>query len=179
VSGVVERKLETARQKALARAAARLVQADLAAAGASIEDAIRDRKWFAFYSVAIDSWDEYSAVMAGALDADQWAEVGNCVIGMRRMDSGFKIAPMQGALGFLNISDKAAKSLRTTHEDARRSFNALCDLAGTSEADFAQERDPRVASEPDAPTLASLPAWRPWPKSRREVGRPDAAKVSP
>lgn len=79
------------------------------------------------------------------------------MIGMRRMDSGFKIALMQGSLGFLNISDQAAKSLRMTHEDARRPFNALCDLAGTPDADCAQERDPRVASEPDAPT-AGRPA---------------------
>jgi hypothetical protein len=76
VTGGVNYALERRRENASARVAMRLLEAELALAGARADDVIERGRWSAWnFKRAHRTWDEYRAQAASGLSGNEWVTV--------------------------------------------------------------------------------------------------------
>jgi hypothetical protein len=102
--GIVDWLLGIRREKALAKAGARLIAGEIAAAESQLAAAQHSGKWRAFYGMPIDSWAEYRDILAVRLSQPQF-----------------------DADGFVSINPEKIEPIR---REAATAFNALAELAG-------------------------------------------------
>ena len=120
------------REDGEAKAAARVVQGDLAIAASSLQNMVeRDHQWYGFYDLTLPNWGEREAVLALHLGADVWEQVSQSAIELEGLTEGFRRVlgkdPPRGTVAALN--DSQLKSMRTMWDNASKAHRALAKLA--------------------------------------------------
>jgi hypothetical protein len=77
---LAERHSIRARDERQARAAARLVRADLSIAAGHLGSAIEELLWWPFYDLTMPSWTKYRDLLAMELTAEHWGSVSQSCI---------------------------------------------------------------------------------------------------
>jgi hypothetical protein len=121
------------RERADAKAGARLVAADIASAESEIEAAERTGQWWGFFGHPITSWPDYRDVLAMKLSNEDFDSVSQAVIVLEGIRQKLPTTPRGSEeiarQGYLKITDPA-KSLNPIRREAAKAYNALVKLAG-------------------------------------------------
>lgn len=131
VSGAwVEAILVTRRERKLAKAGARLVAGEIAAADSQHETAERDQRYWRFYGHEIESWSGYKDVLAIHLTAEQFEAVSQAVMVLERVRLKMPEAPEFRDNPNLPYVEIKAEIVRPLRVDAAKAYNALAHLSG-------------------------------------------------
>lgn len=141
--GLVDWWLGLRKQRAEARAGARVVGGQISAAESQVAEAEKNGEWWAFYGVPIDSWPQYRDVLAVKLkDPDAFSAVGQCVLALESLRQKLPASPRAQqefmAKGYLTID---RSTLRPIREEAAKAWNALAPIANEKNAGKVIERD--------------------------------------
>jgi hypothetical protein len=131
--GIVEWLLGLRRERADAKAGARLVAGDIASAESQIAVAEQTGDWWGFYGHPIASWPDYRDVLAAKLSNDGFEVVSQAVIVLESIRQKLPSSPRGSEeiarQGFLKMADPE-KALNPIRREAAKACNALADLAG-------------------------------------------------
>jgi hypothetical protein len=131
--GIVDWLLGHRRERASAKAGARLVAGDIASAESQFEVAETSGEWWGFYGHPITSWDDYRDVLAVTLPNDDFETVSQTVIVLEALRQKLPASPRGSEeiaqQGFLKISEPS-KALNPIRREAAKAYNALAGLAG-------------------------------------------------
>ena len=129
--GIIEWLLGTRREKALAKAGARLVAGEIAGAESQLAAAQHSGQWLAFYGVPIDSWIEYRDVLAMKLSQSDFEAVSQAVMVLEAVRQKMLESPRfkeeVAKNGFHPVDPQKIRPIR---EEAASAYNALAGLAG-------------------------------------------------
>lgn len=127
--GLVDLFLECRREKATARAGARLIAADLTAADTALKSVESDDKWWVFFDTRVSAWDEYRNVLAVRLSNEGFEAVSDAVIALNSLTHMLPIQRDE-AEPYGVLSEPAIKQLGTIRDAVGAAYNALARLAG-------------------------------------------------
>jgi hypothetical protein len=129
--GFVDWLLGLRREKALAKAGARLVAGELAGAESQLASAHLTRKWWSFYGIPIESWKQYQDVLAVKLSQEDFEAVSRAILALEHLRQKLPETPRfkkeVGESGFLTVDPQDIEPIR---KDATAAYNALSELAG-------------------------------------------------
>jgi hypothetical protein len=142
--GLADYFLERRREKAKARAGARLLRSDLRVVAGRCRTAAELKAWLRPWGPVIEAtWDEYRDILAASLDTDRWTTVEKAVSLTRQIESIVAkaeraespvVALVRGRTE-APLAPEAVESLTRIGAEARRAFDALADLAKGPVAD--------------------------------------------
>jgi hypothetical protein len=127
--GVSERLAIRQRDKRQARAAARLVRADLSIAAEQLASAIGELLWWPFYKLEFESWTTYRDLLAMELSAEHWGLVSQSCTELQSLGETQILSPNWNSTGPMERSRDAADSFLKLRADAIKAHNALAPLA--------------------------------------------------
>lgn len=128
--GLVDTMLESRRERARAKAGARLVAHDLDTAATVLKSLEDDAMWFPFQQIEMVAWPEYRDVLALRLTNDQFDSVSGTVTGIVYFMQGGQ-AMHERKLGQPSLlSPAAVKQAHRARADMTEAYNALAKLAG-------------------------------------------------
>lgn len=128
--GLVDTMLESRRERARAKAGARLVAHDLDTAATVLKSLEDDAMWFPFQQIEMVAWPEYRDVLALRLTNDQFDSVSGAVTGIVYFMQGGQ-AIHERKLGQPSLlSPAAVKQAHRARADMTEAYNALAKLAG-------------------------------------------------
>lgn len=158
------------REEGEAKAAARVVQGDLAIAASSLQNMVeRDQRWYGFYDLRLPNWGERQAVLALHLTPEQWEAVSQSALELDGLTEGFwRIhgrEPPRGTVVPLD-SPGRLKDMRNLWQQASDAHRALAKLAETTP-------EPGLLHE-GAPSSGPPPALR---QERPAPGTPDRGEA--
>lgn len=132
--GIVEVAMENRREAKLAKAAARLMAADLKAADVQLRDLESDGKWWRHYDLSISNWAEHRSVLATRLDSDSFAVVSELVVTFQSMSEHVPRSPsfQKPETVFVEIE---ASNIAVLRKGAASAYNELAPLAGYDRVD--------------------------------------------
>jgi hypothetical protein len=123
------------REEGEAKAAARVVQGDLAIAASSLQNMVeRDQHWYGFYDLRLPNWGERQAVLALHLTPEQWEAVSQSALELDDLTEVFwRIHgpdPPRGTVVPLDTPERL-KDIRDLWQQASDAHRALAELAET------------------------------------------------
>lgn len=140
--GIVDWLLGLRRERADAKAGARLIAGDIAAAESQFKSAEETGQWWGYFGVPINSWDRYRDVLAVKLTNDEFEAVSQAVLVLETLREKLPTSPRGSqeiaAQGFVAIRDRS--SLTPVRQDAGKAYRALADLAGHKKVEELIER---------------------------------------
>lgn len=145
-----------------AKAAARVVQGDLAIQASHLKDMVEDDPhWYGFHDLTLDNWPDRQGTLALQLDHTQWETVSQSALELAHLSDGFRKAfapggPHEGK-GRLPLSDAQRKKLRVMWNNATAAYNELAHLAGIAPVDGLLHQ----TTVPSGPRSDSAPASGP------------------
>ena len=151
------------REDGEAKAAARVVQGDLAIAASQLQNMVeRDQHWYGFYDLRLPNWRERQGVLALHLTSAQWEAVSQAALDLEELSEGFRRIlgpdPSRGTVFPLDTPARL-KDMRTTWEHVSDGHRELAELAET---------------EPEQGLLhEGAPSPGPPPALRQEGSAPD------
>jgi hypothetical protein len=127
--GVIQFRLDRAREKRRAFAGARLVRLEISLTASALRDAEHDAKWWVFWEDdPLPAWERYAEALSVRLTPDEFEAVTQSVSEMSRFSKHIREAPMDGH-GYWTLSPKAVGKLKEMREHATAAFNALAKIA--------------------------------------------------
>jgi hypothetical protein len=148
--------LNRRRQKGEAKAAARVVQGDLAIAASRLKDMGKDdHRWFGYDDLRLSHWADYEGPLAPELTAADWEVVSQSALELRGLSEG-----MERALGsggphedkpFVGLSKNSIGKLRLMWENATKAYNVLAPLAENEPVSGLLHEEPPSPSPADQP----------------------------
>lgn len=130
--GMVDWLLGLRRERADAKAGARLVAGQIAAAESQVEAAEKSGEWWGFYGVSIDSWGQYRDALAVKLPHDDFEAVSQAVFVLESLRQRMPLSPRAMAeiekQGFVKL--KHPSNLTAVRREAADAYNALADIGG-------------------------------------------------
>lgn len=130
--GIVDWLLGLRRENADAKAGARLVAGDIAAAESQFKSAEETGQWWGFFGLPIQAWDHYRQVLAARLSNDDFEAVSQAVLVLETLRQKLPASPRGSKeieqQGFLEIRDRS--TLKPVRQDAAKGYRALASLAG-------------------------------------------------
>jgi hypothetical protein len=119
------------RERADARAGARLVQVNLREAESTLADAHDVQYWMEGMDLPTEAWDAHRTVLASGLDAASWDAVANAATTLKRLDAsaGRELARYEDPVA---MSGWWLSEVANARGEVVAAYNALCRLAGTS-----------------------------------------------
>jgi hypothetical protein len=135
--GVVDWALERRRERAKAKAGARLIRSKLHTVAVQIGISESDGHWRSAWEMSLEEWESYRDVLAPALSVSQWAAVDNGVRLIRLLDYGIKVVETEedGPKARTFLAPSAIEGLPELREVARLAYNALGPIAEGETAD--------------------------------------------
>ena len=119
------------RERAEAKAGARLVAADIAMADGRLKGAQEDAKWWRFVELPMTAWPEYRAVLAKELTNAEFEAVSQAVEGLRILGEKMPLSPaFPIEASFMELSEANVRTLDGPRTNTARAYNALSKLAG-------------------------------------------------
>ncbi|HET7454252.1 MAG TPA: hypothetical protein VFJ76_01910 [Solirubrobacterales bacterium] len=129
--GTVDWLLGLHRENALGKAGARLVAGEIAGAESQLASAQNTRKWWPFYGIPIESWEQYRDVLAVKLNQEEFEAVSQAIMALehlrRKLPETPRFKKEVAVQGFLSVDPEDIEPIR---KDAAKAYNALSDLAG-------------------------------------------------
>ena len=123
--------LGTRREKALAKAGARLVAGEVAGAESQLASAQHSGEWWVFYGVPISSWPEYRDALAVKLSQPGFEAVSQGVMNLEALRQQIPESPnfkeQTAKNGFVRVNPQHIVEIR---KEAAKAYNALAGLAG-------------------------------------------------
>jgi len=123
--------LGSKREKALAKAGARLVAGEVGGAESQLASAQHSGEWWAFYGVPITSWPEYRDVLAVTLSQPDFEAVSQGVMNLEALRQQIPESPdfkeQTDKHGFVRVNPQHIVEIR---KEAAKAYNALASLAG-------------------------------------------------
>ncbi len=145
--GIVDWLLGLRRERASAKAGARLVAGDIASAESQFAVTEASGEWWGFYGHPITSWGTYRDVLAIKLSNADFENVSQAVTVLESLRQKLPASPRGqdeiGKQGFLKIDDPS--TFTPVRRQAATAYNALAELAG-----HAREGD-MIARPTDSP----------------------------
>jgi hypothetical protein len=136
LGGLITYLLERRREKARARAGARLVRHDLAHAADHLREAQEQGVWRAFWITRVEHWNEYRDLLAEHLDTVRWETVAEAVGDLRHIQVEMKeLELVAGETRYVQISDQGRERVMAGRKEACLAYNALAKLAGGDEVE--------------------------------------------
>jgi hypothetical protein len=130
--GMVDWLLGLRRERADAKAGARLVAGQIAAAESQVEAAEESGEWWGFYGVPIDSWDQYRDALAVKLPHDDFEAVAQAIFVLESLRQRMPVSPRAIAeiekQGFAKL--KYPSKLTAIRREAAEAYNSLADIGG-------------------------------------------------
>lgn len=119
------------RERADARAGARLVQANLRDAEDTLDTSEVFEVWGEGMDLPTEAWDAHRAVLASALDADSWDAVANAASTLKRLNARAtrELARYDDPVPMSGVWVAQVEQARG---EVLAAYNALCRIAGTS-----------------------------------------------
>lgn len=117
-----------------ARAAARVLRVELAAASSRLKEMVEnDPRWFPYGRVSLLSWDSSCTNLARYLSSHAWDDVAQAAVELRELDAGMMQAfgrggPMEGKR-FIELTDKQIAGIDSVWTSATTAYNALAPFA--------------------------------------------------
>lgn len=129
--GVIDWLLGLRRDRAEAKAGARLVAGDIAAAESQVAKAEETSEWWQFYGHPITGWPEYRAILAMRLSNEDFEAVAQAVTVLESLREKLPAGPVTKQqfelYGFVAVSPDHLTPIR---REAAKAYNALARLAG-------------------------------------------------
>jgi hypothetical protein len=145
LTGIVEWIRESRRDADRARAAARLLRADILIVSRIVEKGIETRELPGFLDIGVPSWREYRDVFASALDGEAWAKVS---IACSRLQMLADVQEQSPRWSRGRLKDDAMPMLDKVVTDLVAAYDALGPLAGDTRSYYdVAERDAPVPNE--------------------------------
>jgi hypothetical protein len=143
------------REQGEAKAAARLVQGDVAIAASRLPNMVeRDPRWFGFYELRLANWPERQAVLAHHLKPEQWEAVSQSAMELAGLTEGFErsVGPPAPPRWTLELHKDQIASMRVMWQNASAAHRAVAKLADVEPEQGllhagAPARDPRPGVE--------------------------------
>jgi hypothetical protein len=128
--------LNRRREKGEAKAAARVIQGDLAMAAGHLALMVQhDRTWYSFQALTLANWDERQAVLALHLKPKPWETVSQSALELRGTTEGWSRATAPGGpregQHTIPLTEGQLAGLRKMWANASEAHRALAELAGT------------------------------------------------
>jgi len=135
VSYWVQYALNRRREKGEAKAAARMIQGDLAIAASRMQDMVeKDPTWYGYDDLTLANWDARQGVLALHLDSKTWEVVSQSALELTGLTAGMRKALLPGGphagKPTLQLSDNQRTAMRKLWENASDAYNVLAPLAG-------------------------------------------------
>jgi hypothetical protein len=129
--GVIQFRLDRAREKRRAFAGARLVRLEISLTASALRDAEHDAKWWVFWDDdPLPAWEAYAEALSVRLTPDEFEAVTQSVWEMSRFSEEIRKAPMDDPNGgYWTLSPKAVGKLKDMRANATAAFNALAKIA--------------------------------------------------
>lgn len=119
------------RERAEARAGARLVAADIAMADSRLKGTVDDAKWWRFTELPMTAWPEYRAVLAKELSNEDFESVSQAAEGLRMLSEQMPLSPaFPIEAAYMELAEGTVTAIENPRQDAAKAYNALADLAG-------------------------------------------------
>jgi hypothetical protein len=129
--GIIDWLLGLRRERALAKAGARLVAGEIAGAESQLASAQHAHKWWPFYGIPVESWKQYRDVLAVKLSQADFEAVSQAVLALEHLRQKLPETPRfkkeVAEKGFLTVDPQDIEPIR---KDAARAYNALSELSG-------------------------------------------------
>ena len=152
---LTQRGLARRREDGEAKAAARVVQGDLAIAASRLKDMVRDdQRWFAFDDLRLVNWPDRQGVLALKLDVGPWEKVSQSALelafvserSLRAFQPG---GPREGQHAY-TLTDNSVAELDGAWTRATEAWNALASLAEAESIAGRLHEDDEPQDEPTA-----------------------------
>jgi len=128
--GLIDMFIASLRERAEAKAGARLIAAEVASMDSHLESAESEGQWWRFYGIEITNWDEYKAILAKRLKYKQFAAVSQAVLVLENTRQQMAVIPAFRKDPDLPFVPLDRKNIRPIRVDAANGYNALAKLAG-------------------------------------------------
>jgi hypothetical protein len=148
IGGAVEYMLERRREHTRERAAARVMRMEFSVRKGQLESAVEELVWWPFiYDLALDEWNRYRDLLAGALDTERWLLVSQAAVELQGLGRGMLKLGGDDRNDPFTLGHQSAESMLTMRANAVRAYNALGPLSDEDEV-LSPDDPPKPGSKP-------------------------------